>query len=165
MQAAYVANRGVKLFAYYNPNQRRIYEDFLPAFRQIQSFLASGAPVPATNPLVRLYGSVNNAVSAIGASVFNDGSAGLAAGTVDQSYTRYPAAGLSDFYLRNFPQFNRVIVGVNDGRSYYNSLQIGVTHSSAAFKLSANYTSSQSSDTTSTTATLSMCRSTVSITG
>jgi hypothetical protein len=149
MQAAFAGNRGIKLFSYYNPNQRRIYEDFLPAFRQIQSFLATGAPVPATNTLMRLYGSVNNAVSAIGASVFNDGSAGQAAGTVDQAYTRYLAAGLSDFYLRNFPQFNRVIVGTNDGRSYYNSLQIGVTRSSGALKLSANYTWSKSIDTTS----------------
>src|SRR4029450_6427272 len=65
IEAAYVGKRAVKMFMQVNVNQRRIDGDFLNAFRELQAF-RRGAPVPAGNTLVRLFGSPQDAVSAIG---------------------------------------------------------------------------------------------------
>jgi hypothetical protein len=64
-------------------------------------------------------------------------------------YGLYVPAGVSDFYLRNFPQFNRVVVGTNDGRSYYDSFQLSLRRQTGALKFVANYTFSKSIDNTS----------------
>jgi len=147
VSASYVGNRGVKLFMNLNYNQPRIYEDFLSAFKQIQAFRSSGAAVPASNVFVRLWGSAAAAVTGIGASVFDQGAVGTAATTVDRSnYTRYAAAGVSDFYLRNYPQYIDVRVGANSGRSYYDSLQLSLRRQAGALKFNANYTFSKSLD-------------------
>ena len=147
VEAGYVGTRGVKLFMDLNPNQRKIEGDFLQSFRQIQAFRASGAAVPASNTLVRLFGSPAAAVTAIGASVFDQGLVGTAADTVDRNnYTRYAAAGVHDFYLRNFPQYNVIGMGTNDGRSYYNSLQLSLRRQHGALKFNANYTFSKTMD-------------------
>jgi len=147
LEAGYVGTRGVKLFTDLNPNQRRIEGDFLQAFREIQAFRVSGAAPPASNTLVRVFGSPAAAVTAIGASTFGDGAAGTAADTLDRNnYTRYGAAGVSDFYLRNFPQYNVTAVATNDGRSYYNSMQLSLRRQQGALKFSANYTLSKTID-------------------
>jgi hypothetical protein len=150
LEAGYLGTRGVKLFMQVNPNQRKIYGDFLQSFREIQAFRSAGAPVPSSNTLVRLFGSASAAVSAIGASVFDQGAAGAAAETVDRNYyTRYASAGVSDFYLRNFPQYSVVAVGTNDGRSYYDSFQLSIRRQQGALKVDANYTWSKTIDVSS----------------
>jgi hypothetical protein len=147
VEAGYVGERGVRLFTNLNLNQLKIQGDFLQAFSQIQAFRSNGTPVPSTNTLVKILGSVNGAISAIGGSILDQGQAGLAADTIDRNYFgRYAAAGVSDFYLRNFPQFNQFIVGTTDGRSSYDSLQVSVRHDSRQLKVSANYTRSKSLD-------------------
>jgi hypothetical protein len=147
IEAGLVGNRGVKLFMYVNPNQPRVHEDFLAAFREIQAFQARGAPVPNSNALVRLSGSANAAVAALNASTISEGSLMMAADIVDRTnYSGYAAAGLSDFYLRNFPQFNVVFWGTNDGRSHYDSLQVSLRRQSGALKFVANYTWSKTLD-------------------
>jgi len=144
LEVGVAGSRGVKLFMNRNVNQRRVEGDFLQAFQEIQAFRARGVPVSATNTLVRLFGSVNAAVSAIGGTTFDQGLLGVAADVVDRNYfSRYAGAGVSDFYIRNFPQFDQLIVGTNDGRSYYDSLQITVRHHSGPLRLSANYTRSK----------------------
>lgn len=147
LDVGYVGTRGVKLLMDLDYNQPRIYEDFLGAFKQIQAFRTSGAAVPAGNVFVRLFGSPAAAVSTVGASTFDNGTVGTAASTVDRSnYSRYAAAGVSDFYLRNYPQFNQVIVGTNDGRSYYDSLQVSLRRQAGTLKFNGNYTFSKSID-------------------
>jgi len=147
LEVAYVGNRGVKLFMDLDYNQQRIHEDFLTAFRQLQAFRSSGAAVPATNSLVRIFGSPAAAVSAIGAATLDQGQVSVAATTVDRvNFARYQAAGLSPFYLRNYPQYNQVIQGRNDGRSYYDSLQLSLRRTAGAVRVVGNYTFSKSID-------------------
>ncbi len=147
VEAAYVGTHGIKLFMDLNLNQPRIYEDFLAAFRELQAFRASGTPVSASNTLVRIFGTTAAAITSIGSNVIDQGAVGSAADSLDRTnYSRYAAAGVSDFYLRNFPQFNQLVVGTNDGRSYYNSFQLSMRRQAGALKFVANYTFSKSMD-------------------
>jgi hypothetical protein len=83
----------------------------------------------------------------LGQSNFSLGNVGAAANTLDRSFnSRYSAAGLPQTYLRSFPQFNQVIVGTNDGRSYYDALQLSVRRNMSGLRLNANYTWSKSID-------------------
>ncbi len=148
IEGGYVGTHGVKLFMDLDLNQPRVYEDFLAAFRELQAFRAGA---PASNTLARIFGSPAAAISAIGASTIGQGEVGRAADSMDRtSYTRYAQAGVSDFYLRNFPQFVGVIVGGNDGRSYYDSFQLSLRRQAGALKFVANYTFSKSMDNIST---------------
>jgi hypothetical protein len=147
VEAAYVGNRGLKLYTDVNLNRGQIYGDFLQAFKQLQAFRASGAPVPASNTLVRIFGSPAAAIAAMGASNFDTGQTGAAANTMDTiSFSKYAAAGVSDFYIRNYPQFNFVYMVSNAGRSYYDSMQLSVRRRKGALGLSASYTWSKSID-------------------
>jgi hypothetical protein len=147
VEGGYVGTHGVKLFMDVDVNQPRVYEDFLPAFRELQAFVARGTPVPASNTLVRIFGSAAEAVSRIGSGIIAQGAVGSAADSLDRLYySRYGTAGISDFYLRNFPQFNKVVLGTNDGRSYYDSFQLSLRRQAGALKLVANYTFSKSMD-------------------
>lgn len=146
-EIGYVGTRGVKLFTDLNMNQSRVYGDFLQSFKEIQAFRASGANPSANNTLVRMFGSAASVVSGIGASTFDQGLVGAAADSVDRSFnTRYAGAGLSQFYLRNFPQYIQVVQGANDGQSYYHSLQVSVRRQVGALRMNANYTFSHSID-------------------
>ena len=96
---------------------------------------------------MRIFGTPAIAISGLGASTVQQGQVGTAANNLDRTnYTRYAAAGVSDFYLRNFPQYNQATQGNNDGRSYYNSLQFSVRRQVGAVKVNANYTFSKSTD-------------------
>jgi hypothetical protein len=147
VQGGYVGGRGGKLFTNLNLNQAKISGDFLTAFKQLQKFRSNGVPVPQSNTLVRMFGSVNAAITALGGSNLDQGSAGLAAATIDRDYfSNYAAAGISDFYIRNYPQFDKLYVGTNDGKSSYDSFQGGVRLYTSVIKASVNYTWSKSLD-------------------
>jgi hypothetical protein len=150
VEVGYLGNRGIKLFYGEDLNQTRIYGDFLTAFQQIQGYVANNATVvPSNNTLVRIFGTPAAVVSAIGASTFSTGQIRAAANTLDNSYSsKYAAAGVSDFYLRNYPQFQSLVYGDNDGRSYYNSFQASLRRQVGALRLTANYTRSKSMDNT-----------------
>jgi hypothetical protein len=151
VEAGYVGTHGVKLFMDLNLNQPRIYEDFLAAFLELQAFQNNGMPVSDSNTLVRIFGTEVAAIDAIGRTTIDRGEAGTAADSMDRvHYDKYPQAGVSDFYLRNFPQFDKVIVGTNDGRSYYNSFQLSLRRQSGALRFVANYTFSKTMDNIST---------------
>src|SRR5204862_5358513 len=126
MELGYVSTRGVKLLLDQNVNQTRIYNSgFLNDFNELRAFQANSTPTSPGNTLVRIFGSATAAINAIGATPVRQGAAGAAANTVDTSnYTKYAAAGVSPFYLRNFPQFTNVWLSTNGGRSYYDSLQV-----------------------------------------
>jgi hypothetical protein len=147
VEAGYVGQRGKKLFTNLNFNQPKIQGGFLQDFQELQNFRAKGTPVSSTNTLVRIFGSVGGAINAIGGSTLDSGQAGLAADTVDRNYFgRYAAAGVSDFYLRNFPQFNQFNFGTNSGSSSFDSLQINVRRSSGPLRVNATYMWSKSLD-------------------
>ena len=149
VEAGYVGTRGVKLFMNRDLNQPRIQEDFLKAFKEIQAFQANGTAPSPGNTLVRLYGSPQAVLSSsLGASNFQQGRVGTVADTLDRTTARnaYGQAGLNDFYLRNFPQFNQLVYGTNDGRSYYNSMQLSIRRNTGALRMSANYTFSRNID-------------------
>jgi hypothetical protein len=144
LDVAYIGARGVKLFMDRDYNQVKIGGAFLAAFQEMQ---ALGAATPATNLLSKLYGSTAAARSAIGTSTFANGSVGVAADTVDTSiYTAYAANGLPPTFLRNYPQFYELIVGTNDGRSYYDAMTVSVRRYAGALRVNANYTYSHSID-------------------
>lgn len=149
LQVGYVGNRGVKLFYNRDVNQPRIYGDFLNSFKEIQAFQSSGTAPSANNLFVKLYGSPATAISTLGATNFQRGLVGTIANSIDRNasqFNKYAAAGLPATLLRNYPQYNQVIVGGNDGRSYYDSMQISVRRSAGSLQLSANYTWSKSMD-------------------
>jgi len=148
LDVGYVGSRGVKLFLNRDINQPDVYgSGFLAGFNEIRANLTTPANVSATNPLVRIFGSAHTAISSIGASNFTNGAVGTAANTVDRNnFAKYPAAGISDFYLRKFPQYNQVILGTNGGRNYYDSLQVSIRRNTGALKVTANYTFSKSLD-------------------
>jgi Carboxypeptidase regulatory-like domain len=155
LDIGYVANRGVKLFYEVNLNQSHIFNNgFLPAFNQLAANVNTPSAVPLTNPIVGIFGSASAAISSIGASNLTNGAVGTAAATIDQSfYTKYLGAGLSEYYLRNFPQFQSLLYGNNDGRSEYNSLQVRLQRQIGALRVTSNFTWSKSIDNDQSSAT------------
>jgi len=147
LEAGYVGARGVKLLADVNMNQFKTGGAFLSDFNQIAAFRRSGASVPPGNVFTRLFGSPAAAIGAIGGTVFDQGAVNTAANTVDtNNFGRYPAAGLNDFFLRNYPQFGTLVVATNGGRSWYDSLQLSLRRQAGAVRFSTNYTWSKSLD-------------------
>ena len=150
LEAGFVGNHSVKLFTDRDINQPMVYGDFLGAIQQLQTFIASGTAPPAGNTLVKIFGTPQAAVSALGSTALTQGQLGTLANTLDRNnYTKYAAAGVSDYYLRPFPQFNQVIYGSNDGKAFYNSLQVSLRRNLGALKYTLNYTWSKSLDNSS----------------
>jgi hypothetical protein len=147
-QVAYVGNRGVKLYMDEDRNQPRASQDFQTAFTQMQAYVANpAAAVPASNLFVQVYGTAAMAASKIGASNFSQGRVGTVINTLDVSnYAGMAAAGISPNYFRNYPQFNQVIEGTNDGRSYYDSMQASLSGRVKGLQMTGNFTWSKSMD-------------------
>jgi hypothetical protein len=152
LEVGYVANRGMKQLLDQNVNQTRIYTSgFLNDFKELQVFQNNSSVLPsAGNNIVKIYGTAAAAISAIGATAVKQGAVGSAAATVDTNgYTKYAAAGVSPYYLRNFPQFTNVFVSTNAGRTYYDSLQVSLRRQTGAVKFAVNYTWSKTLDNSS----------------
>ncbi|MEJ2110691.1 MAG: TonB-dependent receptor [Acidobacteriota bacterium] len=153
VELSYINARGRNLYQNLNYNQTQSRGDFFVAFEELKAFRENGRPVSDTNTLVQIFGSAMDAWEAIGTdasgvSYVDSGQVGAAADVIDKGYfDEYAAAGVSDFYLRNFPQFDSFIVGTDTGRSWYNSLRFGVRANSASFRLRAYYTWGKSLDT------------------
>ncbi len=151
-EVGYVRTFGVKLFMNRDLNQPKLDGDFLNSFKELQAFRATGAAPSGGNSLVRLFGTPAAAVSAIGGGTIDQGLAGTAANTIDTSaanYSRFAAAGISNYYIRNFPQFNQLILGTNDGRSHYNGLQMSLSRNAGGLRAALNYTYSKALDNSS----------------
>ncbi len=149
IDVGYVGNRGTKLFYADDVNQDKIYGDFLTSFQQLQAFQASGTAVPASNTLVKVFGTPAAAITALGSSNVQTGQVRLGADNIDSvaaNFNKYAAAGVSEFYLRNFPQYFQLIEGNNNGRSWYNSLQVSLRRQVGALRMTVNYTRSKSVD-------------------
>ncbi|MCX6613332.1 MAG: TonB-dependent receptor [Acidobacteria bacterium] len=149
LDTGFVRTAGTKLFTWQDINQPRIYGDFLNSFRELAAFSANGTAVGGNNTLARLFGGAGAAVTALGATNLAQGLAGTVADNLDRTasnYNRYAGAGVSDFYLRNYPQYNQVQYGSNAGSSSYNSLQMTVSHRTRNALAILNYTFSKSID-------------------
>lgn len=151
LEAGYVGSRGVKLFLNRDVNQQQVYGDFLNAFKEYQAYLPNGAatgPVPsANNVITKIFGTPAAAVTAIGASNFVNGALSAAATAVDRNnYPKYAAAGIPDNFLRKYPQYAQLILGTNDGRNYFDSLQVSLRRSTGSLHMALNYTFSKSLD-------------------
>jgi hypothetical protein len=148
LQIGYVGTRGTKLFYDRNINQPVVTPDFVTAFNQMTAYATNTAnAVPSSNLFVQVFGSAASALSAIGASNFTLANVGSVISTIDvTNYAKMNAAGISEFYFRHYPQFNQVILGTNDGRSYYNSMQVRFVHNSRNVQVAVNYTWSKSID-------------------
>lgn len=147
LEAGFVSNRSVKQLLDQNVNQTRIYNGFLSDFNELRAFQANNTAVSAGNTIARIYGGAAAAITAIGATAVRQGAVGSAANTVDTNgYTRYAAAGVSQYYLRNFPQFTDVYLSTNNGRTSYDSLQMSLRRQQGALKGALNYTWSKTID-------------------
>ncbi len=152
-EIGYAGARGRNLFQFLNYNQPKMAEGFLQAFRELKAFRDYGTPVPESNTLVQIFGSAMGAWEAIGAdargiSLVDSGQAGSAADVVDRHhYDQYAAAGVPDNYLRQYPQFDRFMVGTDTGRSWYDSMQAGFRANAASLRMRGHYTWGKSLDT------------------
>jgi len=151
LDVSFVRTMGTKLFGFLDLNQPRIQGDFLNSFNELEAFRANGTPVSAGNTIARIFGGAQAAVTALGATNFQQGLAGTVADNLDRNnYTRYAAAGVSPFYIRNFPQYNQLIYGDNFHSSSYNSLQMALSHRTKNAVMNLNYTYARSIDNGST---------------
>jgi len=151
LDVSFVRTMGTKLFGFLDLNQPRIQGDFMNAFNELEAFRANGTPVSAGNTLSRIFGGAAAAVTALGATNLQQGLAGTVADNLDRNNNqRYAAAGVSQFYLRNFPQYNQMIYGDNFHSSSYNSLQMALSHRTKNAVMNLNYTYSRSIDNGST---------------
>ena len=147
-EVGYTRTRGRNLFQYTNLNQTKTEGDFLQSFQELQQYRDMGTPVSASNTLVRIFGTPAAAFEAMDGFNFDTGQAGTAADEMDLNhYGKYPAAGVTDFYIRNFPQFDKVLYGSNTATSWFDSLQAGIRKSTSAYQLRLHYTWSKSLDT------------------
>jgi hypothetical protein len=151
LEVGYVGSKGIKLFMAQNLNQQKIFGDFLNSFQELQAYQLNSAALPsAGNTIVKIFGTPAAAITALGATTVSQGQVGSAATTVDRTnYTKYVAAGVSDYYLRNYPQYISVLQGTNSGRSYYNSLQVSLRKQFGSVKVFTNYTFAKSIDNSS----------------
>ncbi len=148
-EVGYVGARGVHLFMDRDINQPRIYGNFLSSFKEVRDYINSKgtSTLSANNVFVNAFGSEAAAVKAIGTTPFTTNNVASVANTLDRNNNaKYGTAGVSQFYLRNFPQFNQVIYGSNDGRNYYDSLQVSLRRTSGSLRTALNYTFSKSID-------------------
>jgi hypothetical protein len=150
LEVGYVGSRGEDLLMNQDLNQNKTEGDFLKSFLELRNFRLNLTPIPSGNTLVRIFGSGNAAITAIGGATLEQGLVGDAADTVDTQYfSRYAPAGIPEYYLRNYPQFDRFVMVSNDGRSYYDSLQVRVFRQSGSLRANGSYTWSKSLDNSS----------------
>lgn len=132
-------------------NQPRIYGQFQSDFQELAAFAGNTSlPVSANNVFVKTFGSAAAAVTGVGKTNLDQGRVGTIVNTIDvTNAARLTSGGVSPFFFRNYPQFTQVVLGTNNGRSYYDSLQVSLRRSAGDLQYAANYTWSKSMDNTS----------------
>ncbi len=147
-ELGYSGTRGKDLFQFVNLNQTKTRGDFLQAYKEMKEYRDEGTPVPDTNTLFRIFGSPMATFEALNGANFDSGELGVAADELDLNYFgNYAAAGVSDFYIRNFPQFDRFLYGSNSAESWFDSFQIGIRKTTNHLHFRTYYTWSKSLDT------------------
>jgi hypothetical protein len=147
LDVAYVGGRGVQLVSAYDYAQVNLRPDFLQSFREMQAYESNGTQPPASNVFVRVFGSPAAALTAMNANNVKAGAAGTVAENLYLgSYSRFTAAGFPYWYFTPYPQFAQLHVAGNEGRSYYDGLQMSLRRSAGNLRLALNYTWSKSID-------------------
>jgi hypothetical protein len=149
LQVGYVGNRALKLFMNQDLDQVHWNPTFQAAFSELANNYNANtlANVSPNNVFVKIFGTASAAVSGLGASNLQTLQYNNAVYNMDNSYyTKYAAAGVSEFALKNYPQFIQMIYGTNAGLSWYNSLQVSLRRQTKSVRISANYTFSKSLD-------------------
>jgi hypothetical protein len=122
---------------------------FISDVKELANNLSTLSNASPNNALVKIFGSASAAATAVGTSNLQTNQLRNITDAIDQSNnSKYSAAGLSQFYLRNYPQFFQLYYGTNAGLSWYNSLQVSLRHQSKSVRIFANYTFSKSLDNT-----------------
>ena len=147
VDVAYVGSRGVQLITQVDYTEPHFPAGFLDSFREMQGYQANGTAPSSGNVFVKAFGTPAAALSGMNGTYVQQGQAGLVSYNLYRnSLARFTAAGFPGTYLGQYPQFADLYVMRNDGRSYYNSLQISVRRSVGSLRLSANYTWSKNID-------------------
>ncbi|HTS28909.1 MAG TPA: TonB-dependent receptor [Bryobacteraceae bacterium] len=145
----YVGNRALKLFMNQDLDQVHWNPTFQNAFSELANNYNAGtlSNVSPNNVFLKVFGTASAAVSALGASNLQTLQYNNAVYNMDNSYySKYAAAGVSEFALKNYPQFIQLIYGTNAGLSWYNSLQVSLRRQIKSMRIFANYTFSKSLD-------------------
>jgi len=157
LQVGFVGNHGQKLFmdqdldqAHWNPALQSAFAELAANCTTAACNATSLAPVSPNNLFVKMFGSATSAVSTMGTSNVQTQQYGNALYNVDVTgYSKLSNAGLSEYAIRNYPQYNELIYGTNAGLSWYNSLQVSLRRQVGSMRLAANYTWSKSMDNSS----------------
>jgi len=147
LTVGYVANRALKMFFDQDLSQTHWNASLQSAFTELYNNYSNLANVSPNNIFVKMYGTASAAVSAMGSANVQTGQYGNAIYSVDTTgYSKYAAAGLSEYAVRNYPQYNELIYGTNGGLSWYNSLQVSLRSNYKGFEYGVNYTFSKTLD-------------------
>lgn len=156
-EIGYTRTQGTKLFQYLNLNQTKISDDFLTSFNELRNYIENGAPISGDNVIAGsrgVFSTANEAFEAVGGHYFRTGLLGVAADILDREHhDKMVAAGFSNSYIRNFPQFDRFYYGTNSGESWHDALRAGIRKTGANYSFKAFYTWSRSKDTLSSSGT------------
>jgi hypothetical protein len=151
IQVGYLGNHSIKMFMNQDINQIHTNPTALAAFNEIATNYNNGtlANVSPNNLYVKILGSASNAVSTLGASNLQTAQYNNAVNNVEQMsgvQAKYAAAGVSEYFLRNYPQFLQLIYGTNAGSAMYHSFQFSMHHKTKSYNIGVNYTFSKSID-------------------
>ena len=151
IQVGYLGNHSIKMFMNQDISQVHTNPTALAAFNELANNYNAGtlANVSPNNVFVKILGSASNAVSTLGASNLQTAQYNNAVSNLETSagqVGKYQAAGVSEYFLRNYPQFLQLIYGTNAGSANYHSFQFSLHHKAKSYSLNANYTFSKSLD-------------------
>jgi hypothetical protein len=153
IQVGYLGNHSVKMYLNQDLSQIHTNPVALAAYNEIANNYNAGtlANVSPNNVFVRILGSASAAVSTFAASNLQTGQYNNAMSNLEQSAntSKYAAAGVSEYFLRNYPQFLQLEYGTNGGLATYHSFQFSLQHKTKSYSVSANYTFSKSLDNSS----------------
>jgi hypothetical protein len=151
IQVGYLGNHSIKMFMNQDIDQIHTNPTALAAFNEIATNYNNGtlANVSPNNVFVKILGSASTAASTLGTSNLQTAQYNNGVNNVEQMsgvQAKYAAAGVSQYFLRNYPQFLQLIYGTNAGSATYNSFQFSIRHKTKSYNVSANYTFSKSLD-------------------
>jgi hypothetical protein len=151
IQVGYLGNHSIKMFMNQDISQVHTNPTALAAFNEIANNYNAGtlANVSPSNVFVRIFGTASAAASTMGTSNLSTLQYNNAVSNVETSsgiVGKYAAAGVSEYFLRNYPQFLQLIYGTNAGSANYHSFQFSIHHKTKSYSVNANYTFSKSLD-------------------
>jgi hypothetical protein len=151
IQVGYLGNHSIKMFMNQDIDQVHTNPTALAAFNELANNYNAGtlANVSPNNLFVKILGSASTAASTMGTSNLSTLQYNNAVNNMETSsgiQAKYAAAGVSEYFLRNYPQFLQLIYGTNAGSATYNSFQFSMHHKAKSYNIGANYTFSKSLD-------------------